>query len=291
MKNSILSVLCAGIALAIGAANPAAAASVSGGHNLGGINAACGSSGPGSGYVDEGSTGCSEYIDSGSFQMSGSAQATYDSLRASASAGMSALDPSYNYGSGSIILSALGQAKSNDRLTIDIPGRTGEMVDLAFQTAMGGSLSVSADYTYVFGIADAILNVQVNGDRVAVSRRISNSPTTPPIFNDTNPGRVQIQLGTPFSVISELTVKAQLGLISGQYYTGDAASNFANTAGITSFTLFESGEGGALISDWDLASESGQFGFYTAVPAPATVWLLAPALGLLVPWVKRKAKA
>lgn len=291
MKHFLLGIVCAAIALAIGAANPAAAASLGGGHNLGGINSTCASSGPGSGYLDEGSAGCAEYIVSGSFQMSGSGQATYSSLRASASVGMSALDPSGFVGTGGALVSALGGADSNDTLTIDIPGRTGEMVDLVFHTAMSGTLSASADYTYVYGLAEAILNVYVNGYRVAIARTSGNAGT--PIMTDTNPGRVQIQLGTPFDVNSALTVKARLQRTSGstQVFSGDAASNFSNTAGITSFMLFEAGEGGAFIEDWNLASESGQFGFYTAVPAPATVWLLAPALGLLAPWVKRKAKA
>jgi hypothetical protein len=292
MKQSILGLVCASIALAIGTADPVAAASLSGGHNLGGINYTCSSSGAGSGFLNEGSAGCAEYVSSGSFQMSGSGQASYDSLRASASVGMSSLDPSGFVGTNGLLLSALGQATSNDKLTIDIPGRTGELVDLVFETRMSGSLSASADYTDVYAVADSVLSVLVNGYRVNVGQS-SNNSGTPPTLSDGNPGRVQIQLGTPFNVSSQLTVKARLGRTSGSatFFSGDAVANFANTAGITSIMLFESGTGGALIPAWNLASESGQFGYYTPVPAPATIWLLAPALGLLASRVKRKNKA
>ena len=291
MKHSIFSVVCAGIALAIGTANPAAAATQSGGYGVNAIYVTCAASGQGSGSINQGSAGCSDRIASGSFQASGSGQASYDTLRASAGIGFSDLDPSVSIGSTSVLGTASGTARYTDSLTIDIPGRTGQMVDLVFQSAMHGNLSASADYTYVYAQADAVLNVRVNGALLQIVQAAKSFGS--PISVDRNPGRVQITLGNPFAVSAELLADVRLQRTGGftQFFSGDAASNFSNSAGITSFMVFESGTGGALIPDWNLASESGQFGFYTAVPAPATVWLLAPALGLLAPWVKRKAKA
>lgn len=291
MKNSVLATVFATITLAIGTADPAVAASLVGGYSLHVIYSNCNSSGSGSGSINQDSAGCSDYVQSGSFMASGSGQASYDRLRASARIGLSALDPRVYIGNGSQLGNALGVARYEDELTIFIPGRNGEMVDLVFEAAMGGTLSASGNIDTVYGQADANLLVNVNGAKLTVGRNAKSSGV--PNSVDTSPGRVQIQVGTPFGVTAELTAKARLQSTTNNssIFSGDAIADFSNTAGITSFMLFEPGEDGALIPEWDLASESGQFGFYSAVPLPAAAWLFAAALGLLAPCVKRKVKA
>lgn len=271
---------CAAIFLAVfGITGPALAASLSGGYNVSAINSTCNASGQGSGAIDQSTSGCAEYITSGSFQASGSGQASYDTLRARAAVGFSGLDPNFAIGTNAILGSATGQASYTDMLVIDIPGRTGEVVDLVFETAMGGALSAIADYTYTYAVADASLLVNVKGVNVSASRDAKSFGDS--VSNDFNPGRVQITLGDPFSVSAQLQARARLFRTTGstQFFSGDAVANFSNSGGITSFTLFEAGAGGALIPDWNLSSESGQFGFYTAaVPAPGAAWLLVTAM-------------
>lgn len=272
--------VCAGILLAaLAITGPALAASLSGGYNVSAVTSTCNASGQGSGAINQDTSGCAEYIISGSFQASGSGQASYDTLRARAAIGFSSLDPSGFVGTYSLLGSALASARYDDRLVIDIPGRTGEVVDLVFETAMGGTLGATADYAYTYAVADASLLVNVKGVNVSVSRDAKSFGD--PASSDFNPGRVQITLGDPFSVSAQLQARARLFRTTGstQSFSGDAVADFFNSGGITSFTLFEPGTGGAIIPDWDLSSESGQFGFYaTAVPAPGAAWLLGTAL-------------
>jgi len=290
MRIPVVGAAGVGILLAVGAAVPAMAASLSGGYNLGAVNFTCNASGQGSGFIDQGTAGCVEYIVSGSFMASGSGQASYDTVRATARIGATDLDPSTSIGSTSLIGRATAQAQYTDTVTIDIAGRTGEVVDLVFETELNGTMSAIADYTYVYAQAQASLLTRVNGYNVNVSRNAKSSGT--PASNDFNPGRVQITLGTPFSVSTQLQVEALLQRTGGstQYFTGDAVADFFNSGGITSFQLFEPGEGGALIQNWNLSSESGQFGFYNAVPGPATAWLLATGLAALGRFAHRRRR-
>jgi hypothetical protein len=289
MKISVLVIVCTAFALATGFADPVAAASVSGGHNIGAIYFTCHSDGAGSGSLTEATPGCADYLAAGSFTLTGSGQATYSTLRASASVGFSGIDPSGSV--GTLLADALGQAQYQDTLTIDIAGRTGETVDLVFTTAINGTTSASSSDSSTTALASGNLNVWVNGQRVAVSQR-RPSTAVPEFFNG-NPGLVQIVLGTPFSVSAQLTVRAQLfpsTPVNGRYYSGEASANFSNSAGITSFALNEAG-GGAPITDWNLTSQSGEFGFYTVVPVPASVWLFGSGLLGLVGMARPKKAA
>lgn len=263
------------------------AASLAAGYNVGGVNQACGGSGQGSGSFDQDTPGCAEFINSGSIMAFGSGAASYDTLRATARVGLTDYDPSGPVGSTGILANALGQASYDDMLVIDIPGRTGETVELEFETRADGAMSAIGDPGFVFGQADLSLRVNVNGYTVSVGRNVKSEGVNS--NNDFNPGRVEIVLGMPFAVSADLQVKARLqrNFGSTQFFNGDVISNFSNSAGITSFLLFEQGPDGALIADWDLSSESGEFGFYTAVPIPAAAWLFASALGMLG-WMRRK---
>lgn len=278
MRNFKHGAVCAGVFLAACAASPVVAGSLSAGYNVSAVNSTCQASGQGAGAINQDTGGCAEYIVSGSFQASGSGQASYDTLRAKAGVGFSSLDPSGFIGTNSVLGSATGTARYDDMLTIDVPGRTGEIVDLVFETAMGGHLSAIADYAYTYADAGASLSVRVNGVNVSVSRSVKSFGD--PLSSDFNPGRAQITLGSPFSVSAQLGTSARLFRTTGstQFYSGDAVSDFSSSGGITSFMLFEPGPDGAFIPDWNLSSESGQFGFYTVVPVPGAAWLLIPAV-------------
>lgn len=291
MKLATLVKVCTAFALLAGLTQQAGAATISGGYNISGPGFSCKASDQGSGSLSDSSPECSSYITSGSFSVSGSGSATYDTLRATASAGLSDLDPSGAYGSGSLLASATGSAQYSDSITIDIAGRTGDYVDLVFTTEMNGNAAATADSS-TYASVDATLRVIVNGYRVNVSR--STGSEGDPVFNDLNPGVVQIQLGSAFSVSSLLQVTARiqaLTAINGMY-NGDAFANFGNSAGITSFELFEAGSNVA-IDNWDLTSESGAFGFYNAaaVPVPASIWLFGSGLLGLIGMARRKKAA
>jgi hypothetical protein len=185
---------------------------------------------------------------------------------------------------------ATGLARYSDSLIIDIAGRTGEIVDLIFETAMSGTVNTSGS-SNIAAEATSRLSVFVNGSQATMSRAVNYSGDF--ISDGTNPGRIQIQLGTAFNVSAELSTRARLLAtnVSGQFeaFSGGAVADFGNTAGITSFTLLETGTDSVLIPDWSLTSESGEFGFYSAVvPIPASVWLFVSSLGLLSPWLRRK---
>jgi hypothetical protein len=220
----------------------------------------------------------------------GAGEASYDTLKATARLGLDELDPSISIGSGVNLASARGGAVYNDSLTIDIPGRTGEVVDLEFTTALHGALSAIGVYPDVYGVAKASLDVVVNGERLVVLRDVKNYGD--PVTSAVTTGRVQITLGTPFTVNASLTANADIsqGILSPspQYYSGDVISDLSSSAGITGFTLFESGTDGALIPEWSLNSQSGEFGFYSPVPLPATVWLFGSGLLGLVGMARRK---
>jgi hypothetical protein len=197
-------------------------------------------------------------------------------------------------GNGAILARAFGIAKYDDKLIIDIPGREGDIVDLVFTTAMNGSVSASVldlALTYAQAGASLVVNVATPGlDSGGVS--VSQIAKSNGDFqsNDFNPGSVQIQLGTPFSVGTQLQLEARLQsntTSSSAVYFGDALADFGSSAGITSFELYETG-GGALIPDWTLSSESGAFGFYTVVPLPAGGWLLGSGLLGLVGMARRR---
>jgi hypothetical protein len=75
-----------------------------------------------------------------------------------------------------------------------------------------------------------------------------------------------------------------------QMYSGIAEASYGNSAGITSFELFETGSD-ELITDWALTSESGEFGFYNPVPVPAALWLFGSGLLGLIGISRRKKTA
>jgi hypothetical protein len=283
VKLSNLGIACAVVSLAAGPAVPAAAAGLSAGYQLGGVNFTCGASGQGSGSLTHDAPGCAEYLLAGTFLWSGSAQASYDTLRATARVGVAGLRKNSSTGIGATLGDATASARYDDTLTIDVAGRTGDVVDLVFTTALSGGLSAVADLNEVFASAGAGLVTFVKGVRVGISQSVDNSSGVP-VGSDFNPGLVQITLGQPFSVSAQLTASATLlaNVRNGLSYSGEAAATFSNSGGITSFQLFEAG-GGAPITDWMLTSESGEFGFYTAVvPVPAGGWLFGSALAALV---------
>jgi len=285
MKISVLIKVCAAFALATGFTNQVLAATLTGSYSIGALTFSCNASEPGSGTLTNLSSGCTDTLNSGSFSVSGSGQATYDTLRATASAGFSG-EPK---GAVTGLLSATGKASYQDMVTIDILGSTGETVDLVFRSGLNGDLAASSDGS-TYAQATASLNVRVNGYNVNIGRKTTTTGVN--TDNDLNPGRVEIVLGTPFSVLASLTVTARVDPLTAinRIFTGDALADFGSSAGITSFELFESGTE-TLISSWDLTSESGEFGFYTVVPVPASVWLFGSGLLGLVGMARRKKAA
>ena len=284
MKITVSAIVCAVLATAF--ADQVAAASLSGGYSIGALGIGCRAEGQqGSGSITESSSGCSDYLDSGSFLVSGSGVASYDTLRGAAGAGFSA-DPKYSHSYGDTLASAGGGASYDDWITIDSPGRTGETVDLDFTTALHGSMSASSSDSSMFGQASASLQVYVNDGYVLVSQ--GTKSTGDSVFNDFNPGHTQIVLGTAFPVSADLVVSVRLDALTpiDGVYSGDAFANFENSAGITSFEL-KAGDG-ASITNWNLTSQSGEFGFYNAVPVPASVWLFVSGLLGLVGVARRK---
>lgn len=278
MKNSLIGRVCAGLVIGIGLFGHSSATTLLyGGYSVSALRSqVCSAQGEGSGSLTGLSGDCSETIDSGSFLVAGSGQASFSTLRASAGVGLSSVRSATLKQSGSFLARADGSAEYLDTLVIDVAGRTGEVVKLVFETALNGAMGASADIDRVYAQADASLRVDVNGERVIVSRNAKSDGI--PAFNDFNPGEVQIQLGSPFVVNARLLTTARLDA-RGSFlsYTGDAFAHFGNSGGITSFLLFEAGEGGAPITGWQLSSESGEFGFYV-VPLPASGWLLLSAL-------------
>lgn len=256
-------------------ADGARAATLSGGYHVSAVHSSCSAQGTGSGTITE--SGC-DYLLSGGFTVSASGDATYDTLRATARAGFSGVRENHYTGFGSRIANAIGSARYEDRITIDVDGRTGETVDLVFTTALNGTMQTSGN-SNTLATASAGLSAWVNGEFMSVTRAV-NSSAAGSTGNDFNPGRVQITLGVPFLVVAELKVAAELLALTTNAldYTGEAVSDFGNSGGITSFELFELG--GAPIADYRLSSESGQFGLYM-VPEPGTGWLLATLLTAL----------
>lgn len=257
-------------------------------YSLSAINGfTCVAEGEGSGSLT--SSGCSDVVRSGSFALSGSGAASYDTLRASAGASFSGVEPSGFVGFNSRVALAAARALSSDRLTIDISGRTGETVDLFFTTELNGSSTAGSDSS-MFTQADGSLAVRVNGKLVVITQGAKSEGDLLPV--DRNPGLVQIVLGTSFAVSSELNVRAMLFTRTpiDSKYSGDALANFGNSAGITSFELFETGSD-ELITDWALTSESGEFGFYSPVPVPASLWLFGSGLLGLIGISRRKKTA
>lgn len=215
----------------------------------------------------------------GSFVSMGTAQASYSVLRATAGVVWEGLArPASAPNRGSVI----SQARSEDALVIDVPGRTGEVVDLSFDIALGGSsaAAITASSGDPFGEANARLNVTMNGLTVSYTQ-ISNS-RSPTTKDYTGPGTVSITLGEEFIVFGQLTVRAALDDFGSRGITnafGNATASFGNSGGITSLALFDAG--GAPIEAFSLSSESGEFGLYTPVPEPGTALLIGAALTCL----------
>ena len=290
MKISFLVNVCAVFALTTGFADQVEAATITENHSIAVLSQSCSVSGQGgSSSLNNLSTGCSSTLSEGTFSASASAAATYDILRASASVGFSEVRPTS--APGSLLATVTARAEYEDMVTIDIPGREGDLVDLAFTTALSGTTSASTPDSWVYAEGTGGLQVRVNGWSVVVSQKSTTSSTPTPPFNS-NPGRVPITLGTPFRVTADLSASARIQkTISGFLtYSGEGLASFGNSGGITSFELFES-ESETLISSWDLTSESGEFGFYSAVPIPAAVWLFGSGLIGLVGMARRKNSA
>ena len=286
MKISFLVNVCAVFALTTGFADQVEAATITENHSIAVLSQSCSVSGQGgSSSLNNLSTGCSSTLSEGTFSASASAAATYDILRASASVGFSEVRPTS--APGSLLATVTARAEYEDMVTIDIPGREGDLVDLAFTTALSGTTSASTPDSWLYTEGKGGLQVRVNGWNVVVTQT-STSSGTPTDFNF-NPGLVSITLGTPFSVTADLSASAKIQKIANGFltYSGEGLANFGNSGGITSFELFESGSE-TLISSWDLTSESGEFGFYSAVPIPAAVWLFGSGLLGLVGLARRK---
>jgi hypothetical protein len=298
MKISLLAIVCA--VLAVGPADQVSAASLNGGYTVSSTACSIGStplSGQGAGELTEMSSGCG-LLTSGNFISSGSGAASYQRLQATAYVEVVNFNPDHLIGVGGLLGRAIGIAEYIDNLVIDIPGREGDIVDLVFTAAMNGLVSASVmDPALTTAQASASLVVTVGNsfDQGKVSLSQGAQSNGDLVSNDFNPGSVQIKLGDPFGVDAKLQLDTQLRAMTNRstdVYYGDALAEFGNSAGITSFELYETG-GGALIpdSDWNLMSESGAFGFYTVVPLPAGGWLFGSGLLGLIGMAKRKKAA
>jgi hypothetical protein len=179
---------------------------------------------------------------------------------------------------------ATAQASFNDDITLDVAGRTGEVVDLVFRAALSGSsdASVVGSGGTFFASASGGLHVTVDGERLTISDSFDTNGNG--FKFDSGPTTVQITLGQSFQIQTALGTSASIRDLSGTSSVvtvdlGSALAPFGASGGPTSFQLFD--QGGASIPNFTLASGSGQFQFYV-VPEPSTGMLLLAGLLALV---------
>ncbi|HEB91524.1 MAG TPA: PEP-CTERM sorting domain-containing protein [Deltaproteobacteria bacterium] len=273
--------------LLVGAASQAA--SLANGFQVQGAAAGCSASGNSttgsavSGGVTEGDcvlpTGFA-----GTFSLTGSSSASYGTVHASANVSYAGVDVPPSGSAG-----ANAGARFSDTITIDKPGRTGEIVDLVFESAINGNASAAVSGEggtgTPFSRANASLSVSVAGAFAGGS--VSGRSDGTALRVDPDPVRVAITLGEAFSIEVNLQVSALIGVNGGSSgnVSGFASAAFGNSAGITSFSLFDAA--GVEITDFSVSSESGQFALYQPVPEPGSALLVG--LGLLgLPLVQKR---
>jgi len=274
--------------------DPARAASLRNGINLDGAGGfGCGLQMAGvegslvSGTLTEGSEGCNIDSTLGSFTVEAGSWVTYGVFGASAGVAYANIDRGRTGDSRS---KASASARFVDWITLDAPGRTGEVVDLVFEIALTGGADVFVGDEDLFGSASGAFRIAVDGvdgvERVSAIRAVNSggSQTT----SNTGPGRVAITLGEPFRVEGNGGATAVLdGIDALENASGNASARFGNSGGITSLALFDAQ--GLPIEDFELSSESGEFALL--VPEPRVAPLVAlGALGL-VRFARREARA
>lgn len=213
---------------------------------------------------------------SGAYNVSGSADAGYGTLRAEARVGYSNVSESGYYMNSQ----ADARASFRDDITLDVAGRTGEVVDLVFHAAMSGvsSAHITSTVGTQWAKGSGALRVTVAGEQIDI---IDTFNTNGFFFQyDDGPKTVQITLGQTFEISALLSAGAEINGVSTfsdvTVYDGSAIAPFGASGGPTAFELF--GMDGTPISDFTLSSGSGKFAFYV-VPEPGTGALLV--LGMM----------
>lgn len=210
----------------------------------------------------------------GQYRVSADASASYGTLQAVAQAGFD------NVSSAGTAIGAQASAQANfkDDITLDVVGRTGEVVDLVITARLSGSASASIAGTGIpLATAGGGLRLTVGSKSLSINNSW-DSRTGPSLF-DTGPLTVQITLGQPFQLEGQLGAVVGIRDLSGTssiitITQASALASFGNSGGPTSFELFDLG--GAPILAYSLSSGSGQFQFF--VPEPGLGLLLGAAL-------------
>lgn len=177
-----------------------------------------------------------------------------------------------NTGSGWARANASAQAGFTDELTIDIPGRNGETVEIIVRGALSGNLGTTGDLDANNAWAGVMFTAQVNGSTPVFITRFTRDLEEQ---NRKVGDPIEIVLGEPFPVKGNLTANAKINWEKLPWNTdvsADAFAAYGNTAYLTGMDVFDSS--GNLISPdaYELTSASGQFEF--VVPEPSALALL-----------------
>jgi len=219
-------------------------------------------------------TSCPTGGAAGGYLVAAQATAGYGTLRAVAQAGYTDVIETGPHLSGV----ATGQATFTDDITLDVPGRAGEVVELVFFAALNGAstASIASSDSSQRARASGGLGLTVAGVKISVTNSFDTSTglTTFSI----SPGTVQVTLGQSFQIQGTLTASAEIRDASTSSIvtvsSASALAPFGTSGGPTSFELFDLG--GAPITGHSLTSGSGQFQFF--VPEPGLGLLLGAAL-------------